>query len=167
MARFQTVIRKSRFVVTGYSPQQMIAIAEVLRTSVHDRITSGLDVRDNPAPPLRRNLRSTTKTIKGQKLHYRILNSGSVNELGYAHYKEVRGLNPIRDWVLTGRTMRSLKVLSAAVNRAVIGFTDVVSNRRAAINNQRWRQFGVSPNDKRKVLEALKTEPKPVQARAA
>ena len=55
---------------------------------------------------------------------------------------------PIRDWVWTGRTMRSLKVKSANENTATVGFVDPNADRIAHVNNLRERQFGISPKDR-------------------
>ncbi|MEO8715633.1 MAG: hypothetical protein ABI369_11525 [Acetobacteraceae bacterium] len=55
---------------------------------------------------------------------------------------------PIRDWVWTGRTMRSLKVKGASENAATIGFVDPNADRVAHVNNLRERQFGISPKDR-------------------
>src|SRR5206468_5192437 len=102
MARFNPVIRRARVVVTGYSPEQMINFGNVLNSSIGDRMDRGLDINDSPAPPLRP---------------------------GYAKYKQRQGGSGIRDWKLTGRTRRSMKVLSAGQNHAVLGFTDDVTNQ--------------------------------------
>lgn len=136
MAKFQTVIRKARFSVPGYQPQQMVAMAQALTDDMRLRIMRGQDVNDSIAPGLK---------------------------AAYAKRKARRGGNPIRDWFLTGRTLRSLKVLSAAPNRAVIGFTDAVSNFRAALNNRRWRQFGVSPTNRQAFSRELHNQASPVK----
>lgn len=139
MARFQTKIRKARFEYTGYSPEQMVTAATALRDSIERRILMGLDLGDAPAPPLKPS---------------------------YLKYKQRRG-NPIRDWKLTGRTLRSMKVLSAQVNKAIIGFTDDVANRRAYFNNLRWRQFGVSPKDQSALKRILAALGSPIKSKAA
>lgn len=120
--RHQVKITQARFKAGKVTPEQMIQIADKLRLSVRDRIRSGFNIYDSPAPPL------TPK---------------------YAAYKVRRfGAQPIRDWFRTGRTWRSMQILSAGFGRAVIGFTDAVTNFRAFINNRRHRQFGVSPKDR-------------------
>ncbi len=62
---------------------------------------------------------------------------------------------PIRDWVWTGRTMRSLKVKSANENQAVVGFVDPTADRVAHVNNLREKQFGVSPKDRQMLNAAV------------
>lgn len=136
MAKFKTVVRKARFAAPGYRPEQMIAIAQATADDIRVRIMRAQDVNDGIAPGLK---------------------------AAYAKRKSQRGGNPIRDWFLTGRTLRSLKVLSAAQNRAVIGFTDAVSNFRAALNNRRWRQFGISPTNRQALVRELKLQASPVK----
>lgn len=136
--RFQTRISKARFTATVFTPQVMQAIAEPVALAIRQRISAGMDAQDQPAPPLK-------------------VKVGAKNpNAGYRGLKQRRGLKPIRDWTFTGRTLRSLKVLSAAANKAVIGFTDAVSNMRAAINNRRWRQFGLSPKDQLELAARVK-----------
>ena len=134
MARFQTVIKKARFSYSGISPQQMQSIAQVLADDIRSRILRAEDAFDNPAPTLKNG------------------NKGK----GYQTYKARRNPPAIRNWQYTGRTLRSLKVLQANQNRALIGFTDPHSNMVAAVNNRRWRQFGVSPRNRRTLIEAYR-----------
>jgi hypothetical protein len=91
------------------------------------RIRKAFNVNDGPAKPLK---------------------PGRNGRRGYPDYKAARGLMPIRDWVWTGRTMRSLKVKSASENAATIGFVDPNADRIAHVNNLRERQFGISPKDR-------------------
>jgi hypothetical protein len=136
MALFQTRISRARLVYSPFSAEQMAEIAEVVRQSIRDRIHRGETVEDKAAKPLKPG-----RTVNGHHLR------------GYPDYKTARGLQPIRDWTWTGRTMRALKVLSANENKAVIGFSDPVADYRAHINNRREKAFGVSPKD-RAVLNA-------------
>ena len=85
--------------------------------------------------------------------------------LGYGRRKQRLGLQNKRDWTLTGRTLRSMKVLSAGPNQARIGFTDATANFRASINNRRARQFGVSPSDKAKLIQITLATGRPVVAK--
>lgn len=97
-----------------------------------------LDVFDQPAPPLKP---------------------------GYAKLKGRRFGSTVRDLKATGRMRRSMKVLSAAVNKVTLGFTDAVTNMRAAINNRRVRQYGVSPTDQAVVVASIHQAENPVQAK--
>lgn len=130
MARFQTVVRQARFSLNPFTPDQMVRIAQRLSGSVVDRISHGLTVDDSPARELSR---------------------------GYLKAKQryAAGVDPVRNWIYTGRTLRSLKVLTATQNRAVIGFSDAVAASRAFFNNRRQRQFGVSPRDRQALVEAV------------
>ena len=129
---FQAKITRARFVLGPFTSEDMLTIGGVLRDSIAERIGKGLNVNDAPA---------------------RALKPGRNGRRGYPDYKSARGLQPIRDWFWTGRTMRSLKVKSASENRAAIGFVDPKADRVAHLNNMRERQFGISPRD-RKVLTA-------------
>jgi hypothetical protein len=123
---FTAKITRARFVLGPFSSEDMLAIGNVLRDSIATRIGRSLNVND-----------ATAKALK----------PGRNGRRGYPDYKKARGLQPIRDWFWTGRTMRSLKVKSASENRAVIGFVDPNADRIAHVNNLRERQFGVSPKD--------------------
>lgn len=155
MARHKVRITRPKKPVTAldYTPQQMAEIGEAARSSIYQRMRQGLDVYDKVAPPLKQYLKVTKTGIfvnaKGQ--------SSLVHAAkGYAHYKVVKyGGKPIRDWWRTGQTLRSMKVIQASVNRVVIGFTTPLANKRASLNNQRWRQFGLSPRDLQVVMRAI------------
>jgi hypothetical protein len=140
--KFEPVIRKARFHVPGYTPQQMNEMAEdFILESIRPRIRQALDVNDKPVPPLAKN---------------------------YAKRKQKRrGLNPVRDWTLSGNTLKTLSVLVAGHNTATIGFVGPIANRRAYINNARYRQFGVSPSDSEKLTRIRAEMERPVRALAA
>src|SRR5579872_4127253 len=96
---FQTKITRARFVLGPFTAEDMQTIGSVLTDTISARIRKGINVNDSPARPLK---------------------PGRNGHRGYPDYKAARGLQPIRDWFWTGRTMRSLKVKSASENRAVI-----------------------------------------------
>jgi hypothetical protein len=131
---FTAKITRARFVLGPFTSEDMLAIGNVLRDSIAARIGNGLNVNDAPAKALK---------------------PGRNGRRGYPDYKKARGLQPIRDWFWTGRTMRSLKVKSASENRAVIGFVDPNADRIAHVNNLREKQFGVSPNDRQALSRAV------------
>lgn len=130
MARqgFQTKVSHARFVVGPFSPDQMSTLAGILRDSMRDRIQRGVNVSDQSA-----------KTLRPK----------------YAKAKQAKGKNPIRDWTMSGNTLRSMAVLSANENRAVIGFNNPVAARIARYNNLRERAFGVSPMDRGAIVAAV------------
>ena len=97
VARFQTVIKSARFVYSPYTATEMQGFAQVLADSIRARIQSGQNIYDQAAAPLK---------------------SGLPGRRGYPDYKAARGLQPIRDWTWSGRTLRCLKVLTANENRA-------------------------------------------------
>ena len=123
---FQAKITRARWVLGPFTSEDMLSIGNVVRDSIAQRIGKGLNANDEPAKPLK---------------------PGRNGHRGYPDYKMGRGLQPLRDWLWTGRTMRSLKVKSANENRAVIGFVDPKADVVAHVNNLRERQFGVSPRD--------------------
>src|SRR5581483_11181616 len=141
MPRFQTAIRRARFVYSPYTAYEMQGFAQVLADAIRARIHSGQNIYDQAAAPLK---------------------PGKPGRRGYPDYKSARGLQPIRDWTWSGHTLRCLKVLTANENRAVIGFLDEALSRRqqtasqiAFYNNQRERQWGVSPRDRQALLAAM------------
>src|SRR6204780_2807833 len=145
MARFQTVIKRARFIYSGYTATEMQSFGQVLADSIRARIKSGQNIYDQAAAPLK---------------------PGPSSRRGYPDYKSARGLQPIRDWTWSGHTLRCLKVLTANENRAAIGFLDeALSDRRqtasqiAAFNNRREAQWGVSPHGRRVVLAGVPARP--------
>jgi hypothetical protein len=179
VAKFKTrIVRKARFVVTQYTPEQMISLGQsLIDDGIKARLARAEDVYDAAAPPLTDGSRKTRYSVSGQK-------NVTYNSRGYASYKRRFKLNngasvssfdpmnprahgEVRDWHLTGRTLRAMRVLSASAGKAVIGFSDPVANMRAVINNRRHRQFGVSPKDQQILLRKLASLPKFVTAKAA
>lgn len=153
MPRFQTVIRRARFVYSPYTAVEMQGFAQVLADAIRTRIQSGQNIYDQPAAPLK---------------------PGKPGRRGYPDYKSARGLQPIRDWTWSGHTLRCLKVLTANENRAVIGFLDeALPGRRetasqiAFYNNLRERQWGVSPRDRAAVIAAILSGRRVVAVKAA
>jgi hypothetical protein len=136
---FQTKITRARWVLGPFTAEDMQTIGDVVLDSISSRIRKGLNVNDAETKPLK---------------------PGRNGHRGYPDYKVARGLQPFRDWVWTGRTMRSLKVKSASENRVVIGFVDPNADRIAHVNNLREKQFGISPKDRvamnRAVLAVLR-----------
>jgi hypothetical protein len=108
------------------SGQQIIDINQA-------RLSRGYNLDDRPAMPLH-----LPKSGRG----------------GYPGQKERRGDQPIRDWYFTGRTRNSMAILSMTDTAVTVGFSDPEGARRAAINNAREKQFGLSRSDH----EALRTE---------
>ena len=145
MPRFQTVIRRARFVYSPYTATEMQGFAQVLADSIRARIQNGQNIYDQAAAPLK---------------------PGLPGRRGYPDYKVARGLNPIRDWTWSCHTLRCLKVLTANENRAAIGFLDeslpgrrMTASQIAAFNNRREAQWGVSPRDRQAVLAAFQSRP--------
>ena len=103
MPRFQSIIRRARFVYSPFTAYEMQVSAQVLADSIRVRIQSGQNIYDQAAAPLK---------------------PGKPGRRGYPDYKSARGLQPIRDWTWSGHTLRCLKVLTANENRAAIGFLD-------------------------------------------
>ena len=143
-SKFNPVIRRARAVAGDVTPQTMHVIATDLRNSVRSRIQRGQDVRDLPAPPLNPK---------------------------YAARKEKRGKKGIRDWDKTGRTLRSMQVLSAGPNKAEIGFDDSAPRGPkqsppsvvAAANNKRSQQFGTSPKDMQVAENSFRSHTEPLK----
>jgi hypothetical protein len=109
----------------------MAGIGKALADSMRSRIASGIDANDQRAKPLKPGRMRKDGTYKR----------------GYPESKTARGLQPLRDWTWTGRTLRSLQVLSVNQNRGIIGFVDAMGDQKAHYNNQIDRMFGISPKD--------------------
>lgn len=110
-------ITRARFVISALSSGQMVRLGSIAAASIKDRLSRGENVSDAPAKPL---------------------------TVGYARRKSKRAPPALRNWKFTGRTLRSMQVLSANENRARIGFSDPIANMRAVVQNRRERQFGLS-----------------------
>lgn len=136
MARstFRPKITRARFVVSPFSAEQMVEIGQSCVDSIKARLERAENVYDLPAAPL--------KERKPGR--------------GYKTYKARRTPPAIRNWRFTGRTLRGMRVLRANENRVVIGFSDPVAAMRAAINNRRERQFGLSPANWKDIIAAVK-----------
>jgi hypothetical protein len=142
--RIQTVKRRARFVSTGYSADEMLRVARLLRDDIEARILRAENVSDSPAPPL----------------------SDGKRGRGYRSFKARRAPPAIRNWRFTGRTLRAMIAFDAVRNRAKIGFQGALANKLASINNRRHRQFGVSPRN-RQVISAAFRRIRFVQVQAA
>jgi hypothetical protein len=123
----------AHFQFVGIQPDVAAELAVVLRDSVEARIRRGLDVNDQPAKRL------SSRGRRG----------------GYAARKARRGEPSIRDWVYSGRTLAALVPIVAGPGEICVGFPDARAAQIAARNNARVRQFGISPNDRRNVIEAI------------
>ena len=124
---FQAKITGARFVLGPFTAEDMQTTGGVLVDSISGHIRKAVNANDDPAQALK---------------------PGRNGRGGYPDYRAARGLQATRDWVWTGRTMRSLKVKSVSENKAIIGFIDPNADRIAHVNNLRERQFGVSPKDR-------------------
>lgn len=132
---FQPKITKARLVLSPFTSEQMLTIGNALSSSIITRIKSGKNANDEDAKPL-----------KGARGNY----------VPYARWKMNHGLAPIRDWTgVTGRLLRSLKVLSVNENAGKIGFTDRHSDNVAHALNKIEKAFGISPNDRQAMNEAV------------
>lgn len=129
MAKFETVIKKARFKVVGFSPTTMARLGRVLLDSITARLDRAQDVYDASAPPL---------ALKYQGFKLRKYGSG------------------VRDLKKTGRTRRGMNVLEAGQNYAVIGFTDTEAAFRVRLNNRLSRQWGVSPANSQAITTAVR-----------
>lgn len=149
-ARHQPKIQKARFYVGPFPPDAMLGLGNFLIGIIQERLDQGRDVSDGVAPPLKQKVTIPTKSVAGRgSLIQEAILRRTYKDVGYRGRKLRKGLKPIRDWNYTGQTRRSMKVLRAGVGKVTVGFVGAVANRRASINNWRWRQFGVSPGDRR------------------
>lgn len=127
MALFDIKITRQRFAVPGYSVDQMVDMASKLEDSIKSRLGRGMTVDDAPAPPLSK---------------------------GYSRFKRRNHPPAVRNLRFTGLTLSTMQVVSAANNRAVVGFVGPKANMIIAVNNRRVPQFGVSPRDAQALAQA-------------
>jgi len=123
-SKFQPRIARSRFVVTPFTPERMIALGNVLVEDIQARLDRAENVADAPAAPLRPR---------------------------YAKWKARKYPPAIRNLKLTGRTRRGFKVTAASDGRVMIGFTDPVAEKRVSFQKRREVQWGVSPRNRERV----------------
>lgn len=137
MPNSKSVVRNpKRFVASGYAASAMQEVSDrLIADGIKIRLAKALDLNDSPAPTL------APRTAKE---------------------KSRKGLPALRNWWKTGRTIRSMKTLEAGPNRAVVGFTDAITNRRAYFNNRLHAQFGVAPSDER-VIQSEMSKHRPVE----
>lgn len=109
-----------------FSAEQMRTLAEAQMASQKERIANGQNVNDAPARKLNK---------------------------GYATEKLRRGLPPIRDMKLSGRTLAALDVTEAVPNNATVAFNDPTAARKAHACSAIDEQFGVSPKDAEAVMQ--------------
>lgn len=145
--KFQTKITRARFVYSPLSGQRMAEIGESLIGTIFERWDRGLDVNDQPAPPLAQ---------------------------AYEKAKQRKGGQTVRDLLRTGRLRRSIKALAANENKVTLGPTDGTHARLKrggqlsfadvlTLNQRRWRMWGISPAEKAKLIRMFAGE-RPVKA---
>ena len=150
------ITSRKRFELTGYSASQMLDAGTFLRDTVMQRILQAQDLGDSPASPLKQP-KGRVVEIGGKRGFMR----------GYPFQKTKKGKKPVRDWNYTGAMLAAMQVMTHRRNRAVIGFSDDLSNMKARINNMRWRQFGVSPKDRSALVAFMATLGTPIKVKAA
>lgn len=134
-------ITKARFTLSPFSAEQMLEIGNALAKSIRTRIASGLNANDQPAKALRPG-----KQKRGKPTIFD----------NYPDYKSQHGIAPIRNWTLSGRTLRALQVLSVNQNKGTIGFTDAKAARNAYYNNKIEKTFAISDRDRLALSQAVR-----------
>lgn len=125
MATFAiTVTKRIQIASVLFTGRQMNALGLSTIDAIKLRWAQGLDVQDQPAPPL---------------------------STGYARRKQRLGARPLPDLFLSGQMRAALGVQIAETGRCKIGFSDQQSILKAYANHQRRRQIGISDNDVRAV----------------
>jgi len=76
MARFQTVIRRARFVYSPYTAAEMQGFAQVLADSIRARIQSGRNIYDQAAAPLKPGLADRRGVARCRSLRVTALSAG-------------------------------------------------------------------------------------------
>jgi len=175
-SKFQTKITKARFVYSPLSSERMAGIGKSLIETIFERWDRGLDVNDRPSPPLvERRKEYITKAFEASPGLVGINNPTRYGtDRGYRARKQRITGSGIRDLKLYGRLRRSIQALSANQNKVTVGPIDGMHSRLKgggmlsftgvlAINQRRWRMWGVSPAEKAKLVRLFAGE-RPVKA---
>jgi hypothetical protein len=122
------ITHRPNIVAPLFTEAQMREIGDYALVAMKERVASGTDVFDQPAPPL------TEK---------------------YRKRKAAKGKSQIRDIQLTGLTLGATKVLEADASHARIGVSGTVQYRKALFNQNIDPWFGLSGRDDDKVLNGV------------
>ena len=133
---FSTKITHKRFSLLPFTPEDMKGIGDAVIKSVQKRILAGIKVDDSQARPLKGDVKSD-------------------KYIPYAEQKVRKGLAGIRNWTWSGKTLKSMQVLSASEDKAVVGFVGDRANRIVAKMNQIDRMFGVAESDQRALQDEV------------
>lgn len=134
MAKFQPVVKRSRFSVPGFTIARMTDLGNAFIASRTQNILAGRDIYDAPAPPL---------------------------AAGYAKWKKSAYGSGIRNWKWSGRLLRTMKILTVSPTKVTIGFPDPVIANRVTMLQRLGRMWGISPSDKAAVaakIDSVKSE---------
>lgn len=131
----------------------MQRIGDVVLASIKARIGRAVDINDNPAPPLKQNIKIP---VKGGLLQTSALSRKFADRSYRALKVRKYGGKPIRDWWRTGGTMRSLLVLRAQPGEVKLGPSNEYARFRVMMNNRRWPQWGVSPTDRQVLVNSVR-----------
>jgi hypothetical protein len=131
-----TKVRHVRLTLSPFTSEQMLGLGRVGVKSIQDRIHSGKNARDE-----------SSKALKGV--------SKPGNWIPYAEQKLKKGLQGIRDWFKSGRTLSAMMVLSANENGGKIGFNNSHSNPVAVYLDKIEKTFSFSPDDQKKMEAEL------------
>ena len=124
---FVTRIVRSTFTLSPFTSEQMSEIGTVMLDAKKERISRGIDSRDQPAKPLVER---------------------------YARRKILKGRAPIRDWFWRGLTMGSLKVKAASENKVTIGPVNVQADQIMTAQRRMVEMWSDSDKD-REALAAI------------
>jgi hypothetical protein len=114
----------------------MLMVANAAKDSVTKRIVSGIKVDGTAARPLKGDVKSD-------------------KYVPYAEQKRRKGLQGIRNWVWSGKTLKSMQVLRVNEDRAVIGFVGSRADRITTKLNRIDRMFGLGVSDEQAVNAAV------------
>jgi hypothetical protein len=145
MAFVRVHVNPVRFEFRPLAAEEMMQLGDFMCGVKVRRIKAGLNSEDSQAKPLK---------------------PGRNGRGGYPALKRKRGLQAVRDWTLTGRTLQAMKTLSASENSCTIGFDGSRANAIAYFNEKREPAFAASPSDRaalRAYLSNLLEEHRPLR----
>jgi hypothetical protein len=121
-------ITRARLVMSPFTSEQMAVIGTALADSVRKRIHSGINAAGSPSKALSPR---------------------------YAKTKQKKGLQNLRDWFYTGKTLASLQLLSTNENAGKVGFSNTKADRIAHVLNATDKAFGIATTDRAAMNDAL------------
>lgn len=134
-------IKQLQIDVESYFGNDMVRLGEFAIKTIKARVAQGIGSDDAPMPPLS----VKTSPIAAHGLNF------VRQRLGYAKWKSLHGLRPIRDLMGTGKDgghmLDNISVRAASKDAVRISLTEVKAREKALSNERKSPWFSFSPSD--------------------